>query len=81
MLETLPIWSNVQPQLQPHPCRMKIWKLGNHLEGSRRTIDGFSNLVDQCRRSVTEESRSLVKVNDSVGFESHQPCASCVSSH
>ena len=28
MLETLPMWSNVQPQLQPHPFRMKISKLG-----------------------------------------------------
>jgi hypothetical protein len=44
MLETLPMWSNVQPQLQPHP-RCMIMKLGNHLEGSRRTIGGFSNLV------------------------------------
>ena len=24
MLETLPMWSNVQPHLQPHPFRMKI---------------------------------------------------------
>ena len=28
MLEMLPMWSNVQPQLQPHPCRMKISKIG-----------------------------------------------------
>jgi hypothetical protein len=27
MLETLPMWSNVQPQLQPHPRHMKILKV------------------------------------------------------
>ncbi len=45
MLETLPMWSNVQPQLQPHPRCMKISKLGNHLEGSRRSIGVFPILV------------------------------------
>src|SRR3974390_1180477 len=29
MLETLPVWSNVQPQLQPHPSCLKLSKLGN----------------------------------------------------
>ena len=43
MFETLPMWSNVQPQLQPHPFRMKISELGTHLEGCRRGIGGFSN--------------------------------------
>src|SRR5271157_1213869 len=60
---------------------MEMSKLGNHLEGSRQTIDGFSSLVDQFRTSVTEESRSLAKVNDSDGFESHQTRTSCVGSH
>ena len=45
MLETLPMWSNVQPQLQPHPRCRKISKLGNHMERSRRIVGGFSNLV------------------------------------
>ena len=46
MLETLPMWTNVQPQLQPHPFRMKMSKLGNQLEGRCRSIDSFSNLID-----------------------------------
>ena len=41
MLETLSMWSNVQPQLQPHPFRMKISKLRNHLERSRRGLAFF----------------------------------------
>jgi len=45
-VETLPMWTNVQPQLQPHPFRMKISKLGNQMEGRRRSIDSFSNLID-----------------------------------
>jgi hypothetical protein len=81
MLEMLPMWSNVQPQLQPHPCRMKYRNSGTTWKGVAGPLTVSPNLVDQCKRSVTEESRSLAKVNDSVGFESHQPCASCVSSH
>ena len=44
MLETLSMWTNVQPQLQPHPFRMKISKLRKHLE---RSAEGwrFSKLV------------------------------------
>jgi hypothetical protein len=81
MLETLPMWSNVQPQLQPHPRRMKISKVGNHLERSRRSNDGFSNLFDESRRCIAKESRALAKVDDSVGLEPHQPCAACIGSY
>jgi hypothetical protein len=81
MLETLAMWSDVQLQLRPHPNCMKISKLGNHIEGSRRRIDGFSNLVDQRRGSVAHEFRALVKVHDSAGFESHQTRAGCIGSH
>ena len=59
----------------------KMLKLGNHMEGSGRSIDGFSNLVDQCRRRVPEESRSLVKVSDVVGFQPHQSRAGRIGSH
>src|SRR5271165_5577755 len=59
----------------------KILKLGNHLERSRGTIDGFSNLVDQRRRSVADESRALVNVHDSARFESHQARTGCVCGH
>src|SRR5215469_1607613 len=45
MLETLPVWSNVQPQLQPHPGCLKISKLGNTQKASRRSRSVFSNLV------------------------------------
>jgi len=45
MLETLPVWSNVQPQLQPHPGCLKISKLGNTQKASRRSCSVFSNLV------------------------------------
>ena len=31
MLETLPVWSNVQPQLQPHSIGMNISKLWDRL--------------------------------------------------
>ena len=75
MFETLPMWSNVQPQLQPHLFRMKISKLGNHLEGGRRSIDSLSNLVDERRRSIPKESGALANVTESFGMKAHQPCA------
>src|SRR5271165_5532174 len=48
---------------------IKMSKLRNDLERSRRGVDAFSNLVDQRRRSVAQESRTHAKVNDAVGFE------------
>ena len=61
--------------------KTKILKLRDHLEGSRGRLDGFSDLVDQCRRSVAQESRALANVHDSAGFESHQSRAGCIGSH
>src|SRR5664279_3465247 len=53
-------------------------ELRDDLKGSRGSIDGFSNQVDECRRSVAQESRTLADVRDSSGFEPHKPCAGCV---
>jgi hypothetical protein len=59
---------------------MKILKLGNHLEGSRGRPEDFSDFVDEWRRSVTKESRTLADVRDSVGLEPHQSRAGCIGS-
>src|SRR5271166_730916 len=56
-------------------------ELRDDLKGSRGSIDGFSDLVDECRRSVAQESRALADVHDSSGFEPHEPCAGCVGSN
>src|SRR5271157_1753625 len=50
-------------------------ELRDDLKGSRGSIDGFSNQVDECRRSVAKESRALADVHDSSGFEPHESCA------
>ena len=55
--------------------RIKMSKLRNHLERSRRCIDGFSNLIGAARRGVAQESRALMNVDKAVGFESHEPWA------
>jgi hypothetical protein len=59
---------------------MKISKLGNHLKRVRWSVDRFSDLVHERRRSVAQESRALADVYDSAGFESHQASAGCVGS-
>src|ERR1035437_434852 len=56
-------------------------ELRDYLEGLRRRIDDFSNLVDECCRSIAEESRSLANVNDSIGMKSHQSRAGCIGGH
>src|SRR5271166_6618537 len=58
----------------------EMLKLWNHLEGSRGSIDDFSNLIHQCRRSVAQEFQALANVHNSAGFESHQPRTGCVGS-
>ena len=44
MLETLPVWSNVQPQLQPHLFRMKISKHGDNPKASRLIVSFVARL-------------------------------------
>ena len=61
--------------------RPKKPKLRNHLEGSRRDIDGFCSLVDERGRSVADESCALANVHDSAGVESHQTRAGCIRSY
>src|SRR5664280_1759334 len=56
-------------------------ELRDDLKGCRGSIDGFSNQVDECRRSVAQESRTLADVRDSSGGESHQLRAGCISSN
>src|SRR5271165_1291472 len=56
-------------------------ELRDDLKGSRGSIEGFSNQVDECRRSVAQESRTLADVRDSSGVESHQLRAGCISSN
>src|SRR5271157_5268517 len=56
-------------------------ELRDDLKGSRGSIDGFSNQVDECRRSVAQESRTLADVHDSSGFEPHESCAGCIGSN
>src|SRR5664279_3562506 len=56
-------------------------KLRNYLEWSRGRRELFSNLVDERRRSVAQESRALANVHDSAGVESHQARAGCIGSH
>ena len=41
MLETLPMWSDVQSQLQPHPFRMKLSNSETLRKASRRTCGFF----------------------------------------
>src|SRR5271157_2358592 len=60
---------------------MKMSKLRNHLKRTRRSTDGFSDLVGEFRRRVTKESRTLTNVRDAAGFESHQPRAGPVGSN
>jgi hypothetical protein len=52
MLETLPMWSNVQPQLQPHPACMKLSTLPTRLKRISRSLHGLSNLIDAFSRSL-----------------------------
>src|SRR5208337_3698189 len=56
-------------------------ELRDDLKGSRGNIDGFSNQLDECRRSVAQESRTLADVRDSSGVESHQLRTGCISSN
>ena len=56
-------------------------ELRDDLKGSRGSIDGFSNQLDECRRSVAQESRTLADMRDSSGVESHQLRAGCISSN
>ena len=61
MLETLPVWSNVQPQLQPHPTRcLKISKLGNSRKASRRSCSVFSNRFSQAICCAQHNSRYVL---------------------
>lgn len=55
-------------------------ELRDDLKGSRGGIFDFSNQVDECRRSVAQESRTLADVHDSSGFEPHESCAGCIGS-
>ena len=59
----------------------KMSELRDHLEGLRRRIDDFSNLVDECKRSVAKESRALANMTDSIGMKSHQSRAGCIGGH
>ncbi len=61
-------------------CR-KMSELRNHLKRPRRSIGAFSNLVDECSRSITKEFRALANVNDSLGMKSHQLRADCIGGH
>jgi integrase len=56
-------------------------ELRDDLKGSRGSIDGFSNLLDECRRSVAQESRTLADVPDSFGQETsaHSPGEGCLA--
>ena len=56
-------------------------ELRDDLKGSRGGIFDFSNQVDECRRSVAQESRTLADVHDSSGFEPHESCAGCIGSN
>src|SRR5271165_6797914 len=51
---------------------IKMSKLRNGLERSRRGVDAVSNLVDECRSTVAKESRGLADVHNSIGIEPHQ---------
>ena len=51
------------------------------MEGNRGRPEDLSDFVDQCRMSVSDESRALANVYDLSGFESHQPRAGRVGSH
>src|SRR5271157_4853857 len=55
-------------------------ELRDDLKGSRGSIDGFSNQVDECRRSVAQKSRTLADVHDSSGFEPHESRTGCIGS-
>ena len=75
----LPFSSHIRANKCASQC-IKMSELRDHLEGLRRTIDGFSNLVDECWRSIAKESRALANVDDSVGIKSHESRAGCVGS-
>ena len=60
--------------------KTKRLKLLHHLEGSRGRPEGLSDFVDQCRMSVSHESRALMNVSDAAGFKSHQSHAGCIGS-
>src|SRR5271157_205719 len=61
--------------------KTKRLKLLHHLERRRGRPEDFSDFVDQCRMSVSHESRALANVHDSSCFESHQSRAGCIGSH
>ena len=61
MLETLPMWSNVQPQLQPHPLRKKISEQGNTRKASLPTASFAVRLRHQesCFERSPREPKAL----------------------
>src|ERR1017187_7678462 len=59
----------------------KILKFRHHLEWRHGSREDFSNLVEECRRTVAQKSRALANVRNAIGFESHQVRAGCVGSH
>ena len=59
----------------------EIVKCGKHLKGDRGRVDVFSNFVEECKRSVANESCALANVIDAVGLKSNQSRAGCIGSH
>src|SRR4029077_6684238 len=55
-------------------------ELRDYLERSRGRLGNFSHLIDKCRGKVAQEFRALADVDNSVGFETHEPGARGVGS-
>src|SRR5664279_2965161 len=87
-----PLWNEVLAMVSPAlvlpnsllskaSLCLEVSKLWNHPERRGRRSNGFSDLLDTRRRSVPKESRAFANVHDSVGLESHQSRAGCVSGY
>src|SRR5712675_769208 len=55
-------------------------ELRDYLERSRRGLENFSHLINEGRRKVAQEFCALADVDNSVGFETHEPRARRVGS-
>ena len=75
------ISTHAEKQLNRASCRAEILKLGHHLKWHLRSLDGLAELLDRFIRGVPEELRRLTNMDDSIGIEAHQLCASRVGGY
>lgn len=60
---------------------MQMSKLGNYLKWYLRAAQLFARVLDEFIGCVPEEFRGLADMDDSIGIEAHQLCASRVGGY